>query len=545
AAPCGVFRMPDGGAERAAEVRETYGASFGQLAQLGVPDLHQRGLDGAGVRVALFDSGFHKAHPALAHLDLVAEWDFVDGDAQTQNWDGEQGSGDYHGTFTLTALGGYAPGALIGPAHRASFALARTEDVDLELRAEEDHYVAALEWADSLGAAVISTSLGYRCFPDDGGFCYEPEALDGQTAVTSRAVNEAAARGILVVVSAGNEGPQAATLNTPADAPGALAIGALQPWGVPTDFSSRGPTADGRLKPDLCAQGSHVICGRWYPGITDIGPAGGTSLAAPLVAGLGTLLASRLPAGLAAADLAQIMRESGTRSDSPANDYGHGSPWGPSALAQLEARAEATLGIDSLRWSVPPAAGVLTTLRLRLRNRGTAACAGGEIVLRPWDAELVCDSSARRIPALEAGASAWVGPWQCDLGAIPGSWLWTAVLAELALEAETTPRWTAFRLEAPFDPGPTARLRCWPQPWRGTEPLRLWLRRSRAGPARIDLYDVAGRHAERLAVGLALAAGSNLIELPASRSAGLPAGCYWLCVSGSGERDGCPLLRLR
>lgn len=522
-----------------------YGGSFGQLAMLGIPDLHAAGHSGEGVLVAIFDSGFHKDHPALAHLDLVAEHDFVDGDDQTQNWDGQNGSGDYHGTFTLTALAGYSPGALVGPAYRASFALARTEDIDLELRAEEQHYVAALEWADALGADLVSTSLGYRCFPDDGGFCYDPDSLDGRTAVTSVAVAAAAERGLLVVTSAGNEGPGPATINTPADAERCLAVGALHPWGVPTDFSSRGPTADGRVKPDLCAQGSQVVCGRWFPGFTDIGTAAGTSLAAPLIAGLATLLVAQLPDSSSAVDLVDMLREVGTRADYPANDYGYGTPWGPRAMALLTDREVPSVAIDSLAWSLPPAAGVTVELRLRLVNRGTAPAPEGELGLECEGSGVVCDGAPRAISPLSPGGTAWIGPWNLDLSDVSPGWIWTALTAELEFGDETFYRWLPFRLDAPLDPARWVGIQSWPQPWSGDRSLHLVVVRLRGGRVRVDLFDVAGRRVLRLADALDLQPGASLIEFPASAGAHLASGRYLLRVQGSGSELTCPVLRLR
>jgi hypothetical protein len=151
---------------------------------------------------------------------------------------------------------GDVPGRLRGIARGATFLLAKTEDVRTETRVEEDNYVAALEWADSIGVDIISSSLAYLIF--DNGFSSTPSQLNGDVAVTTVAVDSAARRGILVVTAAGNSGPGSRTIWTPADADSGLAIGAEDSLGNIGGFSSRGPTADGSIKPDFTAPGVAV-----------------------------------------------------------------------------------------------------------------------------------------------------------------------------------------------------------------------------------------------------------------------------------------------
>ncbi|MBN1425242.1 S8 family serine peptidase, partial [Candidatus Fermentibacteria bacterium] len=232
-----------------------YGAAEAQLAQIRVPYLHALGYTGSGVLVCLLDTGFYKDHESLRDLHLVAERDFVFGDGDTQRDPANpQDYSDAHGTAVWSALAGYRPGALVGPAHGASFLLAKTEDLRYELPIEEDNWVAAIEWADSAGADVVSSSLCYTIFDNGMGYTYGD--LDGNTAMTTIAADRAAELGIAVVVAAGNyRGTSWGTIGTPADGDSVIAVGAVDASGAIGSFSSPGPTADGRIKPEVCARG--------------------------------------------------------------------------------------------------------------------------------------------------------------------------------------------------------------------------------------------------------------------------------------------------
>ena len=271
-----------------------YGTSFGQVEQIAVPKVHELGLHGEGVMVAVFDTGFNNlAHEALAPLAIVAQYDFVNGDLDVA--DGPDRGEGSHGTNTLSVLGGHREGQLVGPAFAATFILAKTEDTESETPREEDNWLAAAEWAESLGADVISSSLGY--FDYDSPFpSYQVGDLNGETAISSKAANGAFARGVVVVNSAGNAGFNAAhhTLGAPADAFGALAIGAVDSLGTRVGFSSVGPTPDGRIKPDLAAQGLGVkaASSRFPSGYSSVA---GTSFSCPLTAGAVALIVQAHP----------------------------------------------------------------------------------------------------------------------------------------------------------------------------------------------------------------------------------------------------------
>ncbi len=269
-----------------------YGPSFTQVNQIRVPPLHDLGINGTGITVALLDSGFNNLeHEAFRHLRVIGAWDFVNNDPDVGDQPGQMGSGD-HGTETLSVIAGFSPGKLIGPAYGANFLLAKTENTDWERHIEEDDWLAGVEWAEALGADIISSSLGYRSDFTHGEADYTWENMDGETTIVSRAANIAASRGMLIVNSAGNEGyidPPRNTLVAPADNFWVLAVGAVDSAGHRVSFSSVGPTADGRLKPDVMAMGRSVYSAS--PGQTGgYIYVSGTSFSCPLVAGAAALV---------------------------------------------------------------------------------------------------------------------------------------------------------------------------------------------------------------------------------------------------------------
>jgi serine protease AprX len=298
-----------------------YGASYSQLQQLNVPAVHNLGYYGQGVLVCMMDTGFRKDHQAfqLAYTQgrVLAEWDFINHDGNTQNEPGDPSSQHNHGTMTWSTLGGAADGNLYGPAYGASFILAKTEDVSGETPIEEDNWVAGMEWADSIGADVISSSLGYIDW-------YTYADLDGNTAVTTIAADIAAQRGIVVCNAMGNEGSASGSLIAPADADSIIACGAVDGSGNIAYFSSRGPTYDGRIKPEVCARGVSTRCAD--PNNTaSYTYASGTSLSTPLVGGVAAVILSAHPYWTPM-QVREAMMASGNHTGSPDNDYGWGIP---------------------------------------------------------------------------------------------------------------------------------------------------------------------------------------------------------------------------
>ena len=300
-----------------------YGSSLTQNEQINVTVLHNLGYTGSGVLIAVLDAGFNNLeHPSLSHLNIVDQWDFVNNDGVVDDELGQAGVGD-HGILVLSTLAGFDEGNLIGPAHGADYLLAKTENTDSERNIEEDHWVAAAEWADTHGADIISTSLGYRDF-DNGQNSYGSSDMNGASAISTLGAEVAASRGILVVTSAGNNGPAAPgenTLGAPADGPTVLAIGAVTANGARASFSSVGPTADGRIKPDVMAMGVATVCASSIN--SGYRTANGTSLACPMVAGAAALVLEINP-GMSNLDLMNALRNSATQSNVPDNLMGWG-----------------------------------------------------------------------------------------------------------------------------------------------------------------------------------------------------------------------------
>jgi subtilisin family serine protease len=313
-----------------------YGASYEQLQMLQIPALHTFGLSGRGVLVAHFDAGYDLlSHPCFNTTRFTAAWDFVDDDLDV-SVDPRSGDDGSHGIYTLSVLAGNRPGELVGAAYGANFALARTERSSIELATEEDLWIAALEWADALGADVISSSLRFlETRPASSGYTWRD--MDGATAFVTRAANLAAQRGMLVVNGAGNEGEQRYrnTLVAPADGVNVLAVGAVGFDGQRANFSSVGPTADKppRLKPDVMAPGESVYAADPY-GFDSYTQISGTSLSTPLVAGVVALLLEAYPEATPLQILAAL-RATSSQSNRPDRRMGWGIVRGLAAHAYI------------------------------------------------------------------------------------------------------------------------------------------------------------------------------------------------------------------
>jgi hypothetical protein len=271
-----------------------YGNSFTQLQQMNVPAVHDLGIKGQGVTIAVLDAGFNRlSHEVFATMNIIAAWDFVNNDANVGDH-GDMGEGS-HGTQTLSTIGGFKEGKLIGPAFNSSYILAKTENTDSETPIEEDNWIAAIEWADSIGVDVSSTSLGYIDF-DFPYTSYTWQSMDGNTCRITIAADLAVKKGIVVLNSAGNEGMATLTntLGAPADGDSVIAVGAVTSSGARSSFSSVGNTVDGRIKPDIMAMGSSVTVASPYSNTTTT-TSSGTSFSCPLAAGVAALVLSYNP----------------------------------------------------------------------------------------------------------------------------------------------------------------------------------------------------------------------------------------------------------
>lgn len=314
-----------------------YGASINQLGQINVPNAHAMGFHGEGVTLAMFDTGYRTSHEvfaaAFAEGRFIAQYDFIFGDSVTANEAADAVGQWDHGTLTWSTAAGLRDGQLYGPAFKANIILCKTEDIRSEKPIEEDNWVAAVEWVSTLGADVISSSLSYTDW-------YDGTDYDGRTCVTTIAANMADTMGILVVNAMGNSGPYSPSLGAPADAFKSLSCGMVNGSGVLDSRSSRGPTADGRIKPEVCARGVSTACAT-SANNASYGGASGTSLSTPLVAGAACLVIQAHPE-FPPSMIRQALMETANNATTPNNDYGWGIintaaaiGWGASIAADV------------------------------------------------------------------------------------------------------------------------------------------------------------------------------------------------------------------
>lgn len=298
-----------------------------QLKMLGLDLLHDAGYTGKGVKMAVFDNGFKFVDQLSGFSHVFQEnrvhytYDYVDND---QNVFEECASGGYcrHGSWVFSIIAGIVPGQLQGSAPGADYFLFRTENDASETHQEEDNWVRAAEVADSLGAQIFSTSLGYFLM-DTTDVSYQPSDLDGDKAIITRAADIAASKGIIVVNSAGNEGGSNwRTIIAPADGDSVIAVGAVNPYLIRASFSSQGNSADGRIKPDIMALGQATY-------IQDLSGTvvrgNGTSFSCPVLSGMMTCVRQARP-NIPAYDLYKAMIASADRFRNPDSLYGYGIP---------------------------------------------------------------------------------------------------------------------------------------------------------------------------------------------------------------------------
>ena len=324
-----VFQAPDSVSQRMrSNVRKGlnewsqgdgfYGAADAQLKSLNGKRLHESGYCGKGMMIAVFDGGFMNVDkiPALHKIKLAGVKDFVV--PESKNVFGEM----EHGTMVLSTMAANAPDFYVGVAPEAQYLLIRCEDERTESLAEEDYWASAAEYADSCGVDVINSSLGYHGF-DDSSMDHHYYEQDGNTTLISRTASMCADKGIVCVNSAGNDGMGSwKKINFPADAKDILTVGSINEHGMNAAFSAVGPTADGRIKPDVMAFGSPtcVITGRGSI-IND----NGTSFSSPLVAGMVACLWQALP-GKTAKQIIKLVKLAGDNQQHPDNVFGYGVP---------------------------------------------------------------------------------------------------------------------------------------------------------------------------------------------------------------------------
>ena len=298
-----------------------YGRAFHQANMLGTVDLHNAGFRGAGMTIAVLDAGFPGVNtiPAFSHLFQVnrikGTFDFVLKQENVYN-------ANSHGTAVLSTMAAFEPGKMIGTAYEANYLLLRTEDAATEHNIEEINWLLAAEYADSAGADVINSSLGYNVF-DSPSTSYTYADMDGNTSLVAKAADIAAAVGILVVTSAGNEGTSSwKYISSPADADSVLAVGAVDSLGAKASFSSFGPTADAQIKPDVVALGQQAYV---LTASGNLAKSNGTSFSGPIVAGFAASLWQANPTKTNY-EIIRLLRQSGSQAANPDNIIGYGIP---------------------------------------------------------------------------------------------------------------------------------------------------------------------------------------------------------------------------
>jgi serine protease AprX len=298
-----------------------YGYSEDQIKINNGHILHQQGYTGRGVQIAVIDAGFLGVDIIEGFSDLRSD-NRILGTRDFVNSRSDIYREDIHGMHVLSIIAGNIPYEYVGTAPEASFWLLRSEDVGSEYIIEEDNWVSAAEFADSAGADIITSSLGYSTFWD-ASQDHTYEDMDGNSARISIAADIAASKGMLVVSSAGNFGDKLwKYISAPADADSVLAVGAIDVTGTIAAFSSRGPSSDGRIKPDVCAVGDHTYILRQSG---SVGTGGGTSLSAPIISGLAACLWQANP-DATCMEIYSSIKESSDRFSSPDSIYGYGIP---------------------------------------------------------------------------------------------------------------------------------------------------------------------------------------------------------------------------
>ena len=300
-----------------------YGNSTNQIQMLNGQILHQQNYTGQGKIIAVLDSGFINVN-STAPFQRLFDNNLILGGYNYVSQSTDVYSLHNHGTSTLSCMGGFVDGQLVGTAPDAHYYLFVTEDVASENPVEESYWVQAAEEADRLGADIISTSLGYFEF-DNPNYGHTYDEFTGNVAFASQGANIAFSKGMIVVASAGNGGGNPDPLNhvgVPAEATNVLAVGAVQANEMYANFSSIGPSFDGRIKPDVMAQGQNATVANTAGNVTS---ASGTSFSCPIMAGAITSFWSAFPT-FTNQQILDLVKQSADKFSNPNNQFGYGIP---------------------------------------------------------------------------------------------------------------------------------------------------------------------------------------------------------------------------
>ena len=298
-----------------------YGASAAQLAITNGQFLHNQHFQGQGIQIAVIDAGFYMADRYMA-IDSLWQNNQILGTKDFVNPVEDFFSTNYHGMSVLSCMGGNIPGQLIGTAPKADYWLIRSEDSESEYLIEEDNWVAAAEFADSVGVDVINSSLGYFTF-DDPAMNHTYAEMDGNTTRVTRGANIAASRGMLVFTSAGNEGNDPwKYIIAPSDGNLVIGVGAVNKDSIPAPFTSYGPASNGDVKPNVTTVGWNTVLEN-SNGL--VAHSSGTSFSSPVMAGLGACLWQANPQATAA-EVKSAIEESASLFTHPDSLLGYGIP---------------------------------------------------------------------------------------------------------------------------------------------------------------------------------------------------------------------------
>lgn len=341
-----------------------YGYASDQIYMVNGQVLHEKGYWGKDKEIAVIDAGFSNLREILylGNITIKGIKDFT-GDGIDILKSSE------HGISVLSAMATNQPNTFVGTAPKASYWLLKSESGRYEYPIEEDYWISAIEYADSVGVDIVNTSLGYHEF-DAPAISYTPEQMDGKSSVMSRAADIATKKGIVVVASAGNEGNTTwKKITIPADAQNVLTIGSVSRDSTVSSFSSIGSTADGRIKPDVVALGEKI---NLLDARSEIIVTNGTSFATPVITGLTACLWEAFPS-LTSIQLINIIRSSGYYYNKPGNTYGYGIP--DMSFAVLLAN-DITTGIEDSNNTTPSKSSLLqyssdSIGRLNIRKTNT------------------------------------------------------------------------------------------------------------------------------------------------------------------------------
>lgn len=315
------YTVKSGNKTKKTKIEYAYGSSFNQIQMLNGQVLHQKNYTGSGKIIAVMDAGYPGVNTTLPferlrnNSQILGGYNFV---LRNPNFY----TGSSHGTSVLSSMGGYKENSLVGTAPNASYYLFITEDDTAENPVEESLWVEAAEKADSLGVDIINTSLGYFDF-DKAAYNHTYSEMNGTTAFMSRGAEIAFSRGMILVTSAGNSGGTSNPhIAVPADAVSVIAVGAVNSSEVITSFSSIGPSFDGRIKPDVMAQGQAAVVS---DAAGNIVTANGTSFSSPIMAGMVACLWQAFPQKTNQ-EIKEIVLKSSDKFLVPNNQYGYGIP---------------------------------------------------------------------------------------------------------------------------------------------------------------------------------------------------------------------------